>query len=72
VLLDLTMPVMNGEQAMALMRERNPGVPILLSSGYNEQELTHRLADAQSVGFIQKPYTVRDLLSAVRALLDEG
>ena len=71
VLLDLTMPVMNGEQAMALMRERDPDVRVLLSSGYNEQEITQRLADSQSVGFIQKPYTVRDLLSAVRSLIDE-
>jgi CheY-like chemotaxis protein len=70
VLLDLTMPVMNGEEAMALMRERNPDVPVLLSSGYNEQEITSRLTDSQTVGFIQKPYTVRDLLAAVQSLLD--
>jgi PAS domain S-box-containing protein len=70
VLLDLTMPVMNGEEAMALMRERRPDVPVLLSSGYNEQEITSRLADSRTVGFIQKPYTVRDLVAAVRSLLE--
>jgi len=71
VLLDLTMPVMGGEEAMVLMRERNPDVRVLLSSGYNEQEITHRLSNTQSVGFIQKPYTVHDLIAAVRSLIDE-
>jgi signal transduction histidine kinase/CheY-like chemotaxis protein len=70
VLLDLTMPVMGGEEAMAKMRERNPDVRVLLSSGYNEQEITHRLAGVYAAGFIQKPYTVSDLLAAVQSLLD--
>ncbi len=70
ILLDLTMPVMSGEEALGHMRERDAAVPILLSSGYNEQEITGRLNATQHVGFIQKPYTVAELLAAVQSLLD--
>ncbi|HYW29922.1 MAG TPA: ATP-binding protein [Gemmatimonas sp.] len=70
VLLDLTMPVMSGEEALGHMREQDAAVPILLSSGYNEQEITGRLNGTHHVGFIQKPYTVAELLAAVQALLD--
>ena len=44
ILLDLTMPVMNGEQAAAELRRIRAGVPIILSSGYGEQDVAGRLA----------------------------
>lgn len=69
VLLDMTMPRLNGEEAFRKMRAIQPGVRVLLSSGYNEQEATSRFAGKGLAGFIQKPYRTKDLLSHLEALL---
>ena len=44
MLLDLTMPVMGGEEAFALLTKINPGVPIILSTGFDETEATERFS----------------------------
>jgi len=69
VLLDLTMPVMNGEQALREMQRINPGVRVLLSSGYNEVEAVQRFAGKGLAGFIQKPYTSAALAEKVKEVL---
>ena len=69
VILDLTMPVMNGEQALPLIRAMRPELPIILSSGYNEAELSRRFASAGIAGVLQKPYTVSAITSKVTEAL---
>jgi len=66
VLLDLTMPVMNGEEALRQMQAIHPQVRVLLSSGYNEVEAVQRFAGKGLAGFIQKPYTAAALAEKVR------
>ncbi len=58
VLLDLTMPHMDGEEAFRAMRRLHPGVTVILCSGYNEQDATQRFAGKGLAGFIQKPYNM--------------
>ena len=65
VLLDLTMPRMSGEEACAEIRRLRPDIPVVLSSGYNEVEATRRLVGRRATGFVQKPYTVEELLRTV-------
>lgn len=65
VLLDLTMPRMSGEAALGEMRKIRPATRVILSSGYNEVEATRRLVGRAAVEFIQKPYTVRELLAVL-------
>lgn len=72
VLLDLTMPRMNGEEALTEMRKLRPGTPVVLTSGYNQVEATRRLVGRGSVEFIQKPYPVRDLLALVGRLVKQA
>ena len=55
VVLDMTMPVMSGEEALRHMRELNPQVPVILSSGFNEVEAVRRFTGKGLAGFIQKP-----------------
>ncbi|HEO69850.1 MAG TPA: PAS domain S-box protein [Candidatus Hydrogenedentes bacterium] len=69
VLLDMTMPRLSGEQAFAELRRIRPDVRVLLSSGYNEQEATHRFAGKGLAGFLQKPYQPMALRDKLREIL---
>ncbi len=62
VLLDLTMPVMDGLEALRHMERIAPDVPVILSSGYEEGEATERFSGRKLAGFIQKPYTASKLM----------
>ncbi|WP_239027779.1 response regulator [Geomonas subterranea] len=70
VILDLTMPHLDGEQALQLLRSLDPQVQVILSSGFSEQEITERFTGRGLAGFIQKPYRLADLsqkLQRIRA-----
>jgi CheY-like chemotaxis protein len=71
VILDTTMPVMNGEETLDHMRSIDPHVPVVLSSGYNEVEAIRRFAGKGLSGFIQKPYSASALAEKIRAVLHE-
>ena len=61
ILLDLSMPEMDGELCFQELRRIRNDIRVILSSGYNELELNDRFAGRGFSGFIQKPYTI-DLL----------
>jgi CheY-like chemotaxis protein len=65
VLMDLTMPRLGGLEAFSKMREFNPAVKALLMSGYNEESATAEFADHGLVGFLQKPFRVKELRAIV-------
>lgn len=69
VVLDLTMPVLAGDEALVLILAVRPDMAALLYSGYSEVDVSHRFASLGRVGFLQKPFTVRALSDAVRDLL---
>jgi CheY-like chemotaxis protein len=69
VLMDLTMPVMNGEEAMRAVRRIRPDVPIILSSGFSEMEAIKRFANDGIAGFVQKPYTATTLARKLKQAL---
>jgi len=56
IILDLTMPNMDGEETCREIRSINPAAKVIMSSGYDEQEVEQRFAGLGIVGFIQKPY----------------
>ena len=71
VVSDLVMPHMSGGQLYeALQRECPEGVRFLLVSGYTGRELAARRKVDQTIPFLQKPWTLDELLRQVRALLD--
>jgi CheY-like chemotaxis protein len=69
VLLDLTMPVMGGVEALRHFRSIREDVPVLPSSGFNESDAVHRFAGKGPAGFVQKPYTGAQLAGKVQDVL---
>ena len=69
VLLDLTMPRMGGDLVFREIRKLAPALPVVLMSGYSEQEATSALASQGLAGFLPKPCSIRDALEVVRRAL---
>jgi CheY-like chemotaxis protein len=69
VILDLTMPEMGGKDAFRELRNLRSDVSVILSSGYNEQEVTQRFVGTGLAGFIQKPYKLANLRSVLNRVL---
>lgn len=61
VLLDLTMPRMDGRAAAKVIHRESPETPVFLMSGYDEQAATRQFADLHLAGFIEKPFRLEDL-----------
>lgn len=62
VILDMTMPHLDGEACFSEMRRISPQVKVIMTSGYSEQDVTSRFAGKGLAGFVQKPYKLTDLL----------
>ena len=71
VMLDLTMPVMDGEEAFRRIRSIRPEIPVVIASGYSEQEVSNRFTGRDLAGFIQKPYEYQSLARHIRSVLGE-
>ncbi len=69
VLMDVTMPEMDGMEALAQLRLARPRLPVLLSSGYPPDEGDAGLGGDPFTGFIAKPYAPGELVEAMHALL---
>jgi CheY-like chemotaxis protein len=63
------MPEFNGEETFRELRQMNPSARVIMTSGYNEQEVTQRFAGKGLAGFMQKPYTVATLRAKLREVL---
>jgi two-component system, cell cycle sensor histidine kinase and response regulator CckA len=69
VLMDLSMPRMDGRDAFRAMHQLNPAVPIILSSGFNEQDSIQTLSGQNPAGFMQKPYQIKELRQLLQRVL---
>lgn len=70
VLLDLTMPHVDGAEAFAQLRRIRPDVRVILMSGYSEHSIATKFAGKGPLGFIQKPFRLNELRELVRASVD--
>lgn len=71
-LLDLTMPRMDGEETFRALRARQANLPVIVTSGYSEQEVVPRFGHETRIGFLQKPYRAAGLRAALKNLLTPG
>jgi signal transduction histidine kinase/CheY-like chemotaxis protein len=72
VVVDMAMPRMSGPELLARMKEINPGVRVIVSSGYSHDQEGQRMLQHGCLGFLQKPYNVEQLCHHVRSVLDSG
>jgi two-component system cell cycle sensor histidine kinase/response regulator CckA len=70
VILDMIMPVMGGAETYDRLKEINPDIKVLLSSGYSIDGQAQEIMDRGCNGFIQKPFSMRELSQEVRGILD--
>ncbi len=70
VVLDVTMPDLGGDQVLRELRLRRADVPVLLCSGYSQEEMGDRFAASDLASFLQKPYAFDTLRSRLRELLE--
>lgn len=70
VLMDFSMPNMDGERAYRELRRAGAMVPIVMTSGFGAEDALRPLRGRGVAGFLAKPYRLADLADAVHAALD--
>jgi len=70
VIMDLTMPGLDGGHLCAEIRKVDPAVPILLMSGYSRSEVMHRVEPGLNLPFMQKPFRFPEFRDRMRQLLE--
>ena len=71
ILLDMSMPVMDGTETFHALRQLRPDAKVLLASGYSLAADTRALLDAGAAGFIQKPYRKATIADKLAELLGD-
>ena len=72
ILLDLAMPVMGGDELVPILEKKYPGLKIVLTSGYPEEDARKGFQAGSVAGFLQKPYTVVMLAEKIGEVLGGG
>ncbi len=70
VVLDMTMPEIDGEQAFRQIREIDPRARVIMMSGYSRKKLSSKVIEMGLGGFLHKPFRPQDLMDKLRELLE--
>ncbi len=70
VIMDLTMPHMDGREAFLAIRNIDDSIPVILSSGYSESDAAQAFVGKGLAGFLQKPYRIEQFMTLVRKVLN--
>lgn len=71
ILLDLTMPELDGVEVLQELRKLVPDVKVIMMSGFNKENTLGRFSDQGLAGFIQKPFRLEDLRSKIKEVLSK-
>jgi PAS domain S-box-containing protein len=71
MMIDLVLPDMKGTDLAQVIEKQQPGIPILLTSGYDEDSIILRQHPGTKLEFIKKPFTMGALLGKIRGMLDK-
>jgi two-component system, cell cycle sensor histidine kinase and response regulator CckA len=69
VMLDLTMPKMNGEKTLRALKKIDPAIKVIIMTGYSEETLRLRFDDSELAGALSKPFDNHELITAVSSIL---
>lgn len=69
VILDIRLPGKDGPDILKALRSINPSVKVIVSSGYDEEEVAQRFMDQQPILILKKPYDAETLLAKVNSVL---
>lgn len=72
VIMDMTMPHLDGAEAFSELRMINPDVKVILASGYSKEDIGARFAGKGLVGVLQKPFTVGVLRELLQSVNNDG
>jgi CheY-like chemotaxis protein/two-component sensor histidine kinase len=74
VILDMVMPKMDGSAVFGALKAMNPGVKVLLHSGYNRGNIADvdELLKRGAAGFIQKPFSLHDIGIAIKKTISRA
>ena len=70
VVLDLTMPGMDGNETFKRLRAIDPEVPVIIASGMSAAQISSQFTNQTNTAVIQKPYQVADLSTQIQSLID--
>ena len=71
VVLDLTMPKLSGEEVFRQIKAARPDVPVILCSGYTQEDVAKQFVGVELDGFIEKPFSPSQLIEKLRTALSE-
>ncbi len=69
VILDLIMPKMGGKETFEMLKEIDPDVKVLISSGYGIDPQAREMLDSRAKGFIQKPYNIAEIAEVIKGII---
>lgn len=69
VILDLTMPAMSGRKTLVELKKIRPDIPVILLSGFSEEEALEQIGESEHVDFLQKPFRLPVLVEKLNALM---
>ena len=69
VVLDLTMPEMDGQETLMELKRMEPGVKVIISSGYETKEVARRFAGLGVSGYLKKPYRFHQLSQILQSVI---
>lgn len=70
VILDMTMPVMDGKKTFQELKLIKSDIPVIVTSGYNEEQAIKTMGVSNIAGFIQKPYKSNNLVKLIKKVID--
>lgn len=70
VVLDLTMPGMDGKTTFEQLRTLNPELPVIIASGLSAEQVSGQFGDLPPTSVIQKPYQIADLSAKIQSILN--
>jgi two-component system cell cycle sensor histidine kinase/response regulator CckA len=72
VLMDFTMPRLNGLEALIEMRKLQPSLPVIIMSGFNREDAGKKIETFPNTSFLHKPFKMEQLQQHIRARIERA